>query len=131
MRAATDVTGFGLVGHLHRMARASGVAAEIRADAVPVLPGARDAIAAGFVPGGTRANTEHLSRVVRVDAEVPADLAVLVHDSQTSGGLLLALPEGADVDAVVGALRAMDLPAAAIGRVVDGTPGHVAVRATR
>lgn len=129
VRAATDVTGFGLAGHLHRMAKASGVAAEIRAGAVPVLPGAREAIAAGFVPGGTLANTEHLSPVVRVDAEVPADLAVLVHDAQTSGGLLLALPAGADVDAVVAALRAMDLPAAAIGRVVDGTPGHVAVRA--
>lgn len=129
VRAATDVTGFGLLGHLHRMARASRVGAEIDAEAVPLLPGARDAVSAGFVPGGTRANTDHLTSFVRVDPDVPADLAVLVHDAQTSGGLLLAVPAGTAVEPVVESLRARDLPAAAIGRVVDGTPGHVRVRA--
>lgn len=128
VRAATDVTGFGLAGHLHRMVKASGLAAEITASALPVLPGAREAIAAGFVPGGTRANTDHLRPVVRVDAAVPDDLAILVHDAQTSGGLLMALPDGVDVASVVAALRAKDLPAAEIGRVVDGAPGEVSVR---
>ncbi|MGH3518734.1 MAG: selenide, water dikinase SelD [Haloechinothrix sp.] len=123
--AATDVTGFGLVGHLHRMARASGVAAGIAVDALPVLDGARESIAAGFVPGGTRANTDHLSPVVWVDDDVPADLAVLAHDAQTSGGLLLALPADSDVDGVVAQLRGTGLPAAVVGRAVEGTAGAV------
>ena len=127
VRAATDVTGFGLLGHLHRMVRASGLAAEIDAASVPVLPGAREAIASGFVPGGTRANTEHLAPYVHVADGVPEDTAVLLHDAQTSGGMLLAVPDGVDTDAVVAALRAKDLPAAAVGRVVGGEPGHVSV----
>ncbi|MGH3947956.1 MAG: selenide, water dikinase SelD [Pseudonocardiaceae bacterium] len=127
--AATDVTGFGLLGHLHRMALASGVAAEIDAAAVPLLPGARDAVAAGFVPGGTRANTDHLRDVVHMDEDVPADLAVLLHDAQTSGGLLLGLPDSVDAASIVQQLSAQNLPAAAIGRVTEGRAGHIAVRA--
>jgi selenide,water dikinase len=129
VRAATDVTGFGLLGHLHRMARASGVAAEIDALAVPVLPGAREVVTAGFVPGGTRANTDHLSDVVRLDEDVPADLAVLLHDAQTSGGLLLGVPADLDVAVVVRKLTERHLPAAHVGRVTEGAPGHVSVHA--
>ncbi|RZQ61109.1 selenide, water dikinase SelD [Amycolatopsis suaedae] len=127
--AATDVTGFGLLGHLHRMARASGVAAEIDAAAVPALPGALDAVRAGFVPGGTRANTAHLSEFVTVADGVAPELAVLLHDAQTSGGLLLAVPGGGDAEALVGELRSQDLPAAAVGRVVEGAPGRLTVLA--
>lgn len=129
VRAATDVTGFGLLGHLHRMARASGLAAEIDAADVPLLPGAREAVAAGFVPGGTRANTEHLAEFITVEPDVPEDLAILLHDAQTSGGLLIAVPAEADVAAVVAELRGYDLPAASVGRVVEGTAGQVRVRA--
>jgi selenide,water dikinase len=127
VRAATDVIGFGLLGHLHRMARASGVAAELDAAAVPLLPGARDVVAAGFVPGGTRANTDHLSDVVHLDDGVPADLAVLLHDAQTSGGLLLGLPAEADVASVLQKLQDRNLPAATVGRVMEGNPGHITV----
>jgi selenide,water dikinase len=85
---ATDVTGFGLLGHLFKLARASGVAAVIDAAAVPYLAGARDAIAAGFVPGGTRRNlawvTPHLS------ANIDQHELLLLADAQTSGGLLCA-----------------------------------------
>ena len=90
VRAATDVTGFGLLGHLHRMLAASGAAARIYAAAVPLLPGAAELAAAGFVSGGTRANTERMRGFAVLDAAVPAELAVLLHDAQTSGGLLLA-----------------------------------------
>ena len=128
-QAVTDVTGFGLLGHLHRMARASGVAAEVDAAALPVLPGARDAVAAGFVPGGTRGNTDHLSEVVTLADDVPADLGILAHDAQTSGGLLVGLPAQQDPERFVRQLRDADLPAAHIGRVTDGTAGHIAVRA--
>jgi selenide, water dikinase len=88
IRAATDVTGFGLLGHLYKMARASGVTAVVDAAAVPYLEGARESLADGFVPGGSRRNLDwvrpHLS------AAVDDDELVLLADAQTSGGLLLA-----------------------------------------
>ncbi|MDV6012881.1 selenide, water dikinase SelD [Haloechinothrix sp. LS1_15] len=127
VRAATDVTGFGLLGHLHRMVRASGLSATIDAAAVPTLPGALEAVDRGYVPGGTKANTDHLSDVVGVADGVPSAVAVLLHDAQTSGGVLMAVPKEADTDAVVAQLRAKDLPAAVIGRVTEGTAGHVTV----
>jgi selenide,water dikinase len=89
LRAGTDVTGFGLLGHLHKMARASGVTAVVEATAVPYLAGARKALAAGFVSGGTRRNLDW----VRPHADLSAvgeDEALLLADAQTSGGLLLA-----------------------------------------
>jgi selenide,water dikinase len=89
IRAGTDVTGFGLLGHLHKMARASGVTAVVEAAAVPYLAGARAALAAGYVSGGTRRNLDW----VRPHADlstVGEDEALLLADAQTSGGLLLA-----------------------------------------
>jgi selenide,water dikinase len=86
---ATDVTGFGLLGHLHKLARASGVTAEIDAAAVPYLDGARDALAAGFVSGGTRRNLDWVRPHADLSA-VSEDEALLLADAQTSGGLLIA-----------------------------------------
>jgi selenide,water dikinase len=89
VRCATDVTGFGLLGHLHKLARASGLTARIDAAAVPYLDGAREALAAGFVSGGTRRNLDW----VRPHAEVcgvSEDDLLLLADAQTSGGLLIA-----------------------------------------
>jgi selenide,water dikinase len=89
IRAGTDVTGFGLLGHLHKMARASGVTAVVDAAVVPYLAGARQALAAGYVSGGTRRNLDW----VRAHADLSAvdeDEALLLADAQTSGGLLLA-----------------------------------------
>ena len=87
-RAATDVTGFGLLGHLLKLCRASGVTAVVEAGAVPYVDGARGSLAAGYVPGGSRRNLEwvrpHLS------ARVDEDELVLLADAQTSGGLLVA-----------------------------------------
>ncbi|MBV9097381.1 MAG: selenide, water dikinase SelD [Frankiaceae bacterium] len=89
IRAATDVTGFGLLGHLHKMARASGVTAVIDVSAVPFLDGARDSATAGYIPGGSRRNLEwvtpHLDR-----SGYDETTALLLADAQTSGGLLLA-----------------------------------------
>jgi len=86
-RAATDVTGFGLLGHLYKMMRASGVTALLDPAAIPYLDGARDALAAGFVSGGTRRNLDwvrpHLS------SDVGEDELLLLADAQTSGGLLV------------------------------------------
>jgi selenide,water dikinase len=124
--AATDVTGFGLLGHLHRMLAASGAAATVTAGAVPLLPAARDLAAAGFVSGGTRANTARISPFVNLDPAIPDDLAVLLYDAQTSGGLLLAVP-AARAGTLLADLQARGLPAALIGEVTAGQPGHIDV----
>ena len=130
VRAATDVTGFGLLGHLHRMLAASGAAARINAASVPLLPGAADLAAVGYVSGGTRANTERMRGCAVLDAAIPTELAVLLHDAQTSGGLLLAVPPLA-APALLSELRAQGLPAALIGDVVQGESGHVDVQRDR
>jgi selenide,water dikinase len=127
VRAATDVTGFGLLGHLHRMLAASQAAARIDAAAVPLLPGAAELAAAGFVSGGTRANTARIGPVTRLDPAIPAELAVLLYDAQTSGGLLLAAPAPA-APGLLDDLRARGLDAALIGEVTPGEPGHIDVR---
>ena len=124
--AATDVTGFGLLGHLHRMLAASQVPARINAASVPLLPGAAELARAGFISGGTRANTERMRGFAAVDPAVPAEVAVLLHDAQTSGGLLLAAPPGT-APALLADLRSRGLPAALIGEVTAGEPGHITV----
>jgi selenide,water dikinase len=85
---ATDVTGFGLLGHLLKLCRASGVGAQIDAAAVPYLDGARESLEAGFVPGGSRRNLDWVRP--HVDARVGTDELLLLADAQTSGGLLVA-----------------------------------------
>jgi selenide,water dikinase len=124
--AATDVTGFGLVGHLTTMLEASKVAAEIAFDTLPILPHARNLASRGVVPGGTERNLEAAEKV-----EWAADLGTadryLCVDAQTSGGLLLAVP-AENEEALLAALREEHTPVAAvIGRVVAGTPGHIRV----
>jgi selenide,water dikinase len=126
VRAATDVTGFGLLGHLHRMLAASGVAARIDAAAVPLLPDAAGLAAAGFVSGGTRANRARIAPHTTLDPAIPEELATLLFDAQTSGGLLLAAPP-ATAPALLGDLRSRGLPAALIGDVIAGEPGHIDV----
>jgi selenide,water dikinase len=86
---ATDVTGFGLLGHLHKLARASGLTARVDAAAVPYLEGARDALAAGYVSGGTRRNLDWVRPHLAADG-VAEDELLLLADAQTSGGLLIA-----------------------------------------
>ncbi|WP_345508354.1 selenide, water dikinase SelD [Terrabacter aeriphilus] len=87
VRAATDVTGFGLLGHLYKMARASGVTAVVDAAAVPYLDGARQSLRDGFVPGGSRRNLDWVRPHLR--ASVDEEELILLADAQTSGGLLV------------------------------------------
>jgi selenide,water dikinase len=89
IECATDVTGFGLLGHLYKTARASGVTAVIDSAAVPYLSGAREALAAGYVSGGTRRNLDWVAPHSDLSA-VTEDEALLLADAQTSGGLLIA-----------------------------------------
>ena len=127
VHAATDVTGFGLLGHLHSLLEASGAAAEVTAQAVPLLPHARDMAARGAVPGGTQRNLTSLADAVSFAVGVEETTRVLLCDAQTSGGLLIAVPPD-KTEALVTALAREQAPAAAvIGRVVAGPPGRVAV----
>jgi selenide, water dikinase len=115
---ATDVTGFGLLGHLARMATESGVDVDLDAGAVPLLPGARALAEAGFVPGGSQRNLAWVGD--RLDVGGVDDVVVaLLADAQTSGGLLFgAEPDAAEV--AVGSLRADGHEAAVVGRVSAG-----------
>jgi selenide,water dikinase len=126
VRAATDVTGFGLLGHLHRMLAASGTAAEVWAARVPMLPGAEELARQGFVSGGTRANIDRLTSAVSADGAIPKEVNVLLHDAQTSGGLLLSAAPAA-AGALLDDLTGRGLRAAEIGQVVAGPVGQIAV----
>jgi selenide,water dikinase len=124
--AATDVTGFGLIGHLVNMLEASKVAAEIAFEAIPILAHARNLASRGVVPGGTERNLEAADKVEWAAELGPADRYLCV-DAQTSGGLLLAVPAENEA-ALLAALKEEKTPAAAvIGRVVAGKPGHIRV----
>lgn len=125
--AATDITGFGLLGHLHRMMKASAAAAEVYAEAVPTLPGAVQLVEQGFVSGGTHANIAYLEATVAVDADVPWATSVLLHDAQTSGGMLLAAPAERCAP-LIDDLRARGVPQAIVGRVIAGPAGRITVR---
>ena len=124
VRACTDVTGFGLLGHLHRMLRASGVAAEVDADAVPLMDGVLELAERGFVPGGSKRNRQAVEDHIAWDGAAELTRALLC-DAQTSGGLLAACPR----NAVDGLLRALDgeLAQHVIGRVTEGEPGSITV----
>jgi selenide,water dikinase len=113
---ATDVTGFGLLGHLARMAAASGVDARIDVAAVPFLPGTRELAGAGIVPGGSRRNRDWVATVVDPGTFGELDVLLLA-DAQTSGGLLF----GAAPDRAAAAVARLGAGAAVIGTVRSGT----------
>ncbi|MFV8318556.1 selenide, water dikinase SelD [Mycobacterium sp. 23] len=89
VQAATDVTGFGLLGHLHKLCRASGVGAVVDRAAVPVLEAARTALQEGFVSGGSRRNLDWVRPHLEITSGVTEDDLLLLADAQTSGGLLV------------------------------------------
>jgi selenide, water dikinase len=127
VHAATDVTGFGLLGHLHNMLSASGVAAALEATSVPFLRGAADVVERGAIPGGTKRNRDALSPYVTFSPGVPEVIRVLLFDAQTSGGLLIALPEARAAALVKALENEKTIVARQIGRVVAGTPGTITV----
>ncbi len=116
--AATDVTGFGLVGHASELADASGVTLEIAVLDVPLVEGARQAIERGLAPGGLFSNQHYYSTFVESRTRADGRTVELMYDPQTSGGLLVALPEGS-YSAFDRALSARGGSSRVIGRVVD------------
>jgi selenide,water dikinase len=120
--AATDVTGFGLLGHLSEMTRGSKVSAEIDSGSVPVLDGARSLALGGEIAGGTRRNLGAVESLVEWE-HIPTDLRWILADAQTSGGLLLAV-DSALSDALLEALRAEGVSGSEIGRIVERAFAH-------
>jgi selenide,water dikinase len=127
--AATDVTWFGLLGHLGNILTASKVGAELAFAALPILPHALNLAHRGIVPGGTQRNLQAAEHVAWADDVTPTERLLCV-DAQTSGGLLLAVPPENEA-ALLAALREAETPAAAvIGRLTAGPTGHIRVTRT-
>ncbi len=119
VQGMTDVTGFGLLGHLHNLCRESGVAAQIDASAVPILPGVEALLRRDdVVSGGTRRNAEWAQSFTTFGDDVAPWQAWLVCDATTSGGLLMAVDPA----------RVSEVPGVAIGQLVHGQPGAIVVR---
>jgi selenide,water dikinase len=116
--ALTDVTGFGLLGHLHELAAASGCAAEVDAAAIPAIDGVLELLERDdAVAGGSRRNREHAETFTTFAGDVPEARRRLACDAMTSGGLLAAVPAGA----------APAMPGTIVGRLVAGEPGAISV----
>jgi selenide,water dikinase len=123
-RAATDVTGFGLLGHLREMLVASGVAARVESDRVPIIEGAPSLLDAGYYPGGSERNLRSVTPFLAGPAGERTRR--LLADAQTSGGLLIAI-EPETESGMLAALRSDGVAAAVIGEIVGGVAGEMTV----
>lgn len=126
VHACTDVTGFGLLGHLHELAEASGVSAHLSLNQIPVLPGVWDLARRDAVPGGSRNNQRYLMEHVTWGEGIKPEEQVVLCDAQTSGGLLIAVPPQRRAR-LTAALRARGLMAAEVGKLTRGVGGHITV----
>ena len=125
--AATDVTGYGLAGHLREVAAASNVGMTLHVDALPVLPEVMELIGQKCYPGGTRKNWLYFKEHLEFASDVTEDEQLLVCDAQTSGGMVISVPAD-KCDAMVASLKKHNaLAAAVIGEVVSDHPGRIAV----
>ena len=123
---ATDVTGFGLAGHLLELVEASGVAAILRVDRIPLLPGAIDLIATGNVPGGTERNRAAFGGRVDFSPQITDVAQTIMFDPQTSGGLLIAI-SAERFPTLMSELAARGVSSSPIGQLADGPVGRVGV----
>jgi selenide,water dikinase len=123
---ATDVTGFGLLGHAHEMAKASGLQCRIFANSVPLFTDALSYASEGLVPAGAYANRKAYERIAYINDEVELAIADLLFDPQTSGGLMFAVEKSA-ADDLAKALQSAGLTGSIIGEFKAGTPGQVEV----
>ena len=120
VNACTDITGFGLMGHLRSMVRGSGVAARLKFSEVPVLPGTWDLLEQGVVPGGTHRNLHSVADTAHWHDDLTEQQRLLMCDAQTSGGLLISVP-GPKLDQLLERLESVGAPTAAVvGEIIDG-----------
>jgi selenide,water dikinase len=116
IHAATDITGFGLIGHVREMAQGSGVSIRLKSVSVPLLEGALECIRAGYVPGGLKANREFAECLVGYADGISEEIKTILYDPQTAGGLLLSVARE-DAGALRQALIEGGVPAVEIGEV--------------
>lgn len=126
IHACTDITGFGLLGHLYEMAVGSSVKIRLQARAIPLLPDAAEAASMGLVPAGAYRNREYL-KTVTIDPSVPSNIEDLCYDPQTSGGLLLSVPAGIAKDVLLALKETGSTQAAVIGEVLEKGKGEIYV----
>jgi selenide,water dikinase len=117
VHAATDVTGFGLAGHALKMAEGSGVTFVFEESDLPLLPGVLEQCRAGMIPGGGERNREYYAPSVRVSEEVSDEIATIAFDPQTSGGLLIAIPDRQALELLAELQGSGHREAAIVGRV--------------
>jgi len=124
VRGMTDITGFGLAGHALKMAEASGVSMRIRCQEVALLPGAHAIYEKGSIPGATFRNQEFCGQAVHFTRRVDYSLKMLMHDAQTSGGLLMAVPPDL-LGQLLEDLEKKGLQASHVGEVLDESPRRI------
>lgn len=125
VNACTDITGFGLIGHAMEMAKGNGVGLNIEAMSVPVFEEALDLIKEGHVPGGTRSNQVYLEPDVEIKGNYDSELITLLHDAQTSGGLLISVEEK-KLKLLIEELKKRGIETiAVIGEVTKSHPGKI------
>ncbi|MBN3034008.1 MAG: selenide, water dikinase SelD [Bacteroidales bacterium] len=124
VHACTDISGFGLMGHLMEMVRASNVTAEVRSGSIPIIDRALDLATEGVVPGGTYRNMEFVEHTVEWHPEVTGSLRIVLCDAQTSGGLLISLPMN-DSRYLLEQLTKMGKEARIIGSIMETGPGKI------
>jgi selenide,water dikinase len=118
VHAMTDVTGFGLIGHVREVAKGSGVSVRLFAGKIPLLEGALECVQRGYVPGGLKSNRGFAEGCVEYADDVPEDLRTLLYDPQTAGGLLISVAE-AEAERLVAELLSADISAVEIGEVFE------------
>jgi selenide,water dikinase len=129
VHAATDITGFGLLGHAFEVACASDVSLRFFADRLPILPEAERLAGEGVNPGGANDNKSYLECHVQFDESVPETVRQVLYDPQTSGGLLISVPSG-QADLFSAALQSNGLPSSVIGEVIPKEPQTLIVQAS-
>lgn len=128
VNSATDITGFGLLGHLSQMMNASGTTAEINMDSIPLLRGAKHLAEDGYISGGTARNTEAIMPSVTAEEEITDIEFSLLVDAQTSGGLLISVPEGRSEELIKQLVDNKTLYSSVIGQVSTQSDTSVIIR---
>jgi len=128
VNSATDITGFGLLGHLSQMMKASGTTAEINVDSIPLLPGAKQLAEDGYISGGTARNAEAVKSSVNVDDGITDVEFSLLADAQTSGGLLISVPEERSNALIKQLVTNSSLHSSVIGKVTTQSGTSVVIR---
>jgi selenide, water dikinase len=131
VRALTDVTGFGLLGHLRNITSASRIHALIWSDAVPIIPAAREYARQGIAPGGTHANWRFLREWITYEDGISKEEQLLLCDAQTSGGLLACVSRDESQGLVRALQKAGVETAALVGQIEEGPPGRISVSIKR